>query len=64
MKNTTKLKLAWKYRKYLWRYRALIRRRREIGGVVLAGAVFLAGKWAYDYTARNRAARLSTGQPA
>jgi hypothetical protein len=30
MKTTTKLKLAWKYRRQLWKYRKLIQYRREI----------------------------------
>jgi hypothetical protein len=62
MKNTTKIKLAWKYRRPLWKYRSLIRHRKEIAGVALAAAAIIAGNCAYRYVARTRAARLSTGQ--
>ncbi len=64
MKNTTKIRLAWKYRRALWKYRGLIRRRKEIAGVALAAAALVAGNCAYRYVARARAARLGTGQPA
>lgn len=30
------VKLAWKSRRTLWKYRCLIRRRREIAGVAVA----------------------------
>jgi hypothetical protein len=44
MKITTrKLKLGWKYRKYLWKYRGLIRHRREIMGLALGCAAVGAG---------------------
>ena len=40
MKLTARnVKLAWKYRRFLWRYRNLIRHRREIAGIALAGAL-------------------------
>jgi hypothetical protein len=32
------LKFAWKHRAFLWKYRNLIRRRREIGGMAAAAA--------------------------
>jgi hypothetical protein len=36
------VRLAWKYRGFLWKYRNLIRHRREIGGMAAAaGAVAL-----------------------
>jgi hypothetical protein len=39
MTTLTKLKVGWKYRRQLWKYRKLIRRRREIAATiaVLAG---------------------------
>ena len=43
MKTTTKLKLGWKYRSYLWKYRGLIRHRREIMGIALGCAAVGAG---------------------
>ncbi len=42
MKLETKLKLAWKYRKPLWKYRAIIRHRRAIGGALAIGAAGIA----------------------
>lgn len=39
MTNLRKLECAWKYRRALWKYRKLIRYRREIGAALLAGAV-------------------------
>jgi hypothetical protein len=37
-----KIRLAWKYRRPLWKYRAAIRHRREIAGAAAAlGAVAL-----------------------
>jgi hypothetical protein len=38
-----KMKLAWKYRRPLWRYRKLLAHRREIAGAAIAGAAILAG---------------------
>jgi hypothetical protein len=38
----TKLRLGWKYRKPLWRYRGLIRRRKEFAGGAVAVAIFAA----------------------
>jgi hypothetical protein len=32
-----RIRLAWKYRRPLWRYRAVIRHRREIAGAAAAG---------------------------
>jgi hypothetical protein len=37
------LKLAWKYRGFLWRYRNVIRHRREIGAVAAAGVALGVG---------------------
>jgi len=45
MTTLTKVKFAWKYRRPLWKYRALIRRRREIAwaaaGLIAAGTGIL-----------------------
>jgi hypothetical protein len=38
MNRKTKLKLAWKYRKQLWKHRWAIRHRREIFACAMAGA--------------------------
>jgi hypothetical protein len=44
--------------KSAWKYRALIRHRRELAGVVLtAGAIILAN-CAYRYSAAHRAPRI------
>ena len=50
MTKTTKLKLAWKYRKQLWKYRKLIAHRKEIAGALAATAIITAvaltrGSW-------------------
>jgi hypothetical protein len=37
------LELAWKYRGMLWRYRAVIRRRRQIAGVAAAAGAVAVG---------------------
>jgi hypothetical protein len=37
------IKLAWKYRGFLWKYRNVIRRRREIGAVAAASAAIGVG---------------------
>jgi hypothetical protein len=37
-----KIKFAWKHRRALWKYRSVIRHRREIAGVAMAGAVVAA----------------------
>ncbi len=42
MSNLTKVKLAWKYRRQLWKYRGIIRHRREIAGWTAAGAALAA----------------------
>ena len=46
------VRLAWKYRGFLWKYRNWIRHRREIGGVAAA-----AGALAIGMMVRRRAAR-------
>jgi hypothetical protein len=50
------VRLAWKYRGFLWKYRNLIRHRREICGVAAAtGAIALgmmARRWARPKNAR------------
>ena len=38
MNNTTKIRLAWKYRRQLWKYRSWIRHRKEIMGIAAACA--------------------------
>jgi hypothetical protein len=43
MNNLTKMKLAWKYRRPLWKYRKVIRHRNKIGGLTLAMAMIGAG---------------------
>jgi len=35
--NARNVKLAWKYRRALWKYRGVIRHRQEIAAVALAG---------------------------
>lgn len=43
MTTSTKLRLAWKYRAPLWKYRKLIRHRKKIAaGLLTAGAVAVA----------------------
>ena len=37
-----KVKLAWKYRRALWKHRKLLARRREIAEAALVGALLLA----------------------
>lgn len=37
-----KIQLGWKYRRVLWRYRNLIRHRREIASVAMAAGAMLA----------------------
>jgi hypothetical protein len=39
MKITRKIRLAWKYRLAIWKYRKLYRYRRELGGLAVAGVV-------------------------
>lgn len=43
MNTKTKMKIAWKYRKQLWKYRWAVRHRREIAGWSLAAAAIAAG---------------------
>ncbi len=62
--NIRKVRFAWKYRKYLWKYRGVIRRRKEIAGWTAAGVALAAGGCAYWYIARARVARASTPQGA
>lgn len=45
MKTATKIRLGWKYRKFLWKYRGLIRHRKEIAAVVASGALIAAALW-------------------
>jgi len=37
-----KVKLAWKYRRPLWKYRKLLAHRHEIAGAAIASAAILA----------------------
>jgi hypothetical protein len=43
MTTLTKLKIGWKYRRHLWKYRKLIRRRREIAAAFAVAAAVGAG---------------------
>ncbi|MBZ5584806.1 MAG: hypothetical protein LAQ30_21870 [Acidobacteriia bacterium] len=42
MSNLTKVRLAWKYRRQLWKYRGIIRHRKEIAGAAATGAALAA----------------------
>jgi hypothetical protein len=57
MTKLTKLKFGWKYRKYLWRYRNVIRHRKAIGLAVAGTAVAAGILWS-----RPRIEKMS-GQP-
>ena len=37
MTKVTKVRLAWKYRKQLWRYRGLIRHRKDLAVIAAFG---------------------------
>lgn len=39
MTKFTKMKLGWKYRRPLWKYRKLIRHRRKIGWTLAAAMI-------------------------
>jgi hypothetical protein len=41
--NARNVKLAWKYRHFLWKYRNVIRHRREIAGAAVALGAVAAG---------------------
>ena len=41
MTTLTKMKLGWKYRRPLWKYRKVIRHRNKIGGLTLAAAAMI-----------------------
>ena len=43
MKTTTKIRLAWKYRRALWKYRNVIQHRWTIAAAATAGALVAAG---------------------
>ncbi len=43
----TKVRLAWKYRSQLWKYRKLIRRRKQIAALLAAGAGVAMAYFAY-----------------
>jgi hypothetical protein len=45
--NMTKIRLAWKYRSQLWKYRKLIRRRRRVAALLAAGAGVAMAYYAY-----------------
>lgn len=38
MNDLTKIRLGWKYRRQLWKYRGLIRRRKQIMAFAAVGA--------------------------
>ncbi len=42
MSAVKKARFAWKYRRQLWKYRDLIRHRKEAAGVLLTAAVLVA----------------------
>jgi hypothetical protein len=50
------VKLAWKYRGFLWKYRNVIRRRREIGAVAAASAAIGIGMLLWKRPARPQIA--------
>jgi len=43
MKTSTRMKLAWKYRRPLWRYRRLLRHRYEIAALAATGLAITMG---------------------
>lgn len=45
--NVTKIRLAWKYRSHLWKYRKLIRRRKQVATLLAAGAGVAMAYFAY-----------------
>jgi hypothetical protein len=55
MDNLTKLQLAWKYRKQLWKYRSAIRHRRQILAFAALGAA-VAAAW-FTWPPRTAASR-------
>ena len=40
-----KIRLGWKYRRQLWKYRGLIRRRKELAGGAIAAVFLAASAW-------------------
>jgi hypothetical protein len=42
MTQRTKLRIAWKYRRQIWKYRKLIIYRKEIAGVLAATTAIIA----------------------
>jgi hypothetical protein len=56
--NARNVKFAWKYRRALWKYRTLIRHRREIAGAfaVAAGVAIVLLRGA-DFSLRRASAR-------
>jgi uncharacterized membrane protein len=58
MKLNTKVKLAWKYRKALWKYRGLIRHRWDVAAVAATGAVVAALALWSGSSQRTRASNL------
>jgi hypothetical protein len=51
-----KLKFAWKYRNYLWKYRKLLRHRKAIAGAMMAAGVGTAAWFAMRGTAAGHPA--------
>ena len=62
MKLTKKnIKMAWKYRGMLWKHRNAIRRRKQIGLAVAAGA-FALGTMMWKRWGGRATASTATGQ--
>lgn len=61
MKTQTKLKMAWKYRRYLWKYRNVIRHRKAIGGAVAVGMAGLAVWFLIHATGTSSPSTASNG---
>jgi hypothetical protein len=53
------VRLAWKYRGFLWKYRNVIRHRREIGAVAVAGAAIGLGMLLWKRPGRAAIAQAS-----
>ena len=54
-----KAKLAWKFRRPLWKYRKLVARRREIAGVAVVGAIVVASIMMLKLAPIRRAAAVN-----
>ncbi len=45
--KATKIRLAWKYRSHLWKYRRIIRRRKQVAAILATGAGVAMAYFAY-----------------